>query len=290
MTTALVTGSAGFIGSHVAAALTAEGYSVLGIDHADPHPLDARDYFRHSAGRFDLVVHSAAVVGGRKVIDWTPIRHAVNLELDAALFAWAERTRPGRVVYFSSSCAYPAWLGSTGRVLAETDIDLARPQWPDGLYGWAKLTGELLAATAREAGVPVTVVRPFSVYGPGVKEGFAVRGFCDQARTRADPFIIWGDDSQVRDYIDVRDVAAAVLALAAAGVDGPVNLGTGQGTSLRDLAGQVCAAAGYAPDIKVDGAMPAGYPSLVADVARLRQHFTPARQLDGYLREAVTGG
>jgi UDP-glucose 4-epimerase len=284
--TALVTGSAGFIGSHVAAALTGAGYSVLDIDTTGPYPLDARDYFRHSTGRFDLVVHCAAQVGGRKVIDWTPIAHAVNLELDAALFGWAARVRPGRVVYFSSSCAYPARLGGGG-LLAEDDIDLADPEWPDGLYGWAKLTGELLAATARQAGVPVTVVRPFSVYGPGVKEGFAVRGFVDQALARADPFIIWGDDSQVRDYIDVRDVAAAVLTLAHAGVDGPVNVGTGIPTTLRDLAGQVCKAAGYEPGIKVDGSMPAGYRSLVADVTRLGKHFTPTRQLDDYLREVL---
>jgi nucleoside-diphosphate-sugar epimerase len=285
--TALVTGAEGFIGSHVAAALTGAGYSVLGIDTAGPHPLDARDYFRNGSGRFDLVVHCAAQVGGRKVIDWTPIAHAVNLELDAALFGWAARNLPGRVVYFSSSCAYPARLGGIGVALDEDDIDLTNPEWPDGLYGWAKLTGELLAATARQAGVPVTVVRPFSVYGPGVREGFALRGFCDQARNHADPFIIWGDDSQVRDYIDARDVAAAGLALAAAGVDGPVNLGTGHGTSLRELAGQVCVAAGYSPAVKVDGSLPAGYRSLVADVTRLGKVFTPARQLDDYLREVL---
>jgi UDP-glucose 4-epimerase len=284
MTTALVTGSSGFIGSHVVRALTGAGYQVAGIDTAAVVSTDARDYFRHSTGRFDLVVHCAAQVGGRKVIDWTPIQHAVNLELDAALFGWAARNLPGRVVYFSSSCAYPK--GGAGR-LWEGEIDLANPQWPDGLYGWAKLTGELLANTARQAGVRVTVVRPFSVYGPGVREGFAVRGFVDQARHRADPFIIWGDDTQVRDYIDVRDVADAVLALADAGVDGPVNLGTGIPTTLRELAGRVCAAAGYEPGIKVDGSLPAGFQSLVADVTRLGQHFTRTRQLDDYLREVL---
>ena len=289
MKIALVTGHRGFIGAHVVAALEAAGYSVLGIDtgSADLRApcVDARDWFRESAGRFDLVIHTAAVVGGRKVIDWHPIAHAVNLELDAALFGWAVRTRPGRVVYFSSSCAYPAISGSGP--LDEDGIDLRDPLWPDGLYGWAKLTGELLAATARDAGVPVTVVRPFSVYGPGMREGFAVRGFVDQARARADPLVIWGDAGQVRDYIDVRDVAAAVLALAAAEVDGPVNLGTGQGTSLAELAAMVCEAAGYAPQVKVDESLPAGYRSLVADVSRLREVFTPARQLGDYLRETL---
>ena len=288
MKTALVTGSAGFIGTHVVATLDAAGYQVTGIDTAAAVPSDARDWFRYRSGQFDLVVHCAAVVGGRKVIDWTPIRHAANLEIDAALFQWAERARPGRMVYFSSSCAYPAILGHLGRVLHEGDIDLERPRWPDGLYGWAKLTGEILAVTARQAGVPVTVVRPFSVYGPGIREGFAVRGFWDQARQRADPLVIWGDDQQVRDYIDVRDVAAAVLALAEAQVDGPVNLGTGTGTSLAELAAMVCQAAGYAPAVKVDGSLPAGYASLVAGTGRLRDVYTPQRQLGDYLREAVS--
>jgi nucleoside-diphosphate-sugar epimerase len=277
---ALVTGSAGFIGQHVAAALTAAGYQVTGWDVVNGN--DVRYLAHATPGWFDLVVHCAAVVGGRKVIDWSPMSHAANLEIDAAFFQWAQASRPGRVVYFSSSCAYPVRLGVHGRPLREDDIRLDAPRQPDGLYGWAKLTGELLAATYDG---PVTVVRPFSVYGPGMKEGFAVTGFCEQAANHADPLVIWGDDTQVRDYIDVRDVAAAVLALAGAGVDGPVNLGTGHGTTLAALASMVAAAHGYTPAIKVDDAMPAGVPSLVADTAILTRWYQPQRALTGYLGE-----
>ncbi len=278
---ALVTGHRGFIGRHVHRALLAAGYEVTGWDLASGS--DVRWQARVNYSRFDLAVHCAAVVGGRRVIDWTPIRHAANLEIDAAFFGWAVRTQPGRVVYFSSSCAYPVAAGRAGRRFAEDDIDLLNPSRPDGLYGWAKLTGELLAATAQDAGIPVTVVRPFSVYGPGMRPGFAVTGFCEQARQRADPLVIWGDADQTRDYIDARDVAAAVVALVQAGVDGPVNLGTGTPTSLRDLALLVAAAAGYAPDIKVDASMPAGVPWLVADTTRLAGHYQPERALAGYL-------
>jgi nucleoside-diphosphate-sugar epimerase len=208
------------------------------------------------------------------------------LEIDAALFQWAERVKPGRVVYFSSSCAYPAVLGTVaGRRLSEDDIDLHNPRWADGLYGWAKLTGELLAETTRAAGVPVSVVRPFSVYGPGVKEGFAVRGFLDQVRRRADPIEVWGNHQQVRDYVHVTDVAAAVVAMIEQGIDGPVNLGTGIGTSLWELAAMTASAAGYGPDIKTDHAMPAGYPYLVADPSLLREFCPPEIHLEDFFGE-----
>ena len=279
--TALVTGDRGFIGSQVRAALDRAGWHAFGVDVTNG--MDARDYFRYHSDRFDAVVHCAAVVGGRKVIDWTPVKHAANLAIDAALFEWAERVRPGRVVYFSSSCAYPVALAQTKRRLHEDDIDLRAPWWADGLYGWAKLTGELLAATARDAGVPVSVVRPFSVYGPGMNPGFAVHGFLQQVVQRADPVEVWGNAEQVRDYIHVADVAAAVLAVINGGVDDPVNLGTGRPTSLAELVALMGKAAGYKPQIKVNEALPSGMPRLVADNARLRAFYEPKIALEDYL-------
>jgi UDP-glucose 4-epimerase len=227
------------------------------------------------------------VVGGRKVMDWTPLDHAAKLEIDAALFEWAERTKPGRVVYFSSSCAYPVALGGYGWQLRENHIGLRQPRWPDQLYGWTKLTGELLAETARGAGVAVSVVRPFSVYGPGMKEGFAVRGFLEQIQRRADPVEVWGNAEQVRDYIHVSDVANAVVAMVEQGIDGPVNLGTGRGTSLAELVALMGKAAGYEPQVKVNTALPAGVQSLVADATLLRSFCPPRVVLEDYLAEAV---
>jgi nucleoside-diphosphate-sugar epimerase len=286
--TALVTGHLGFIGTHVAAAVADAGYKVTGLDIADGPAHDARNYFRSHASciRYDLVVHCAAVVGGRKVMDWTPLDHAANLEIDAALFQWAARTKPGRVIYFSSSCAYPsAWWGKP--FLHEPDIDLYHPQWPDKLYGWTKLTGELLAETVRGEGIPVSVVRPFSVYGPGMKEGFAVRGFLEQIQRRADPVEVWGDAGQVRDYVHVSDVANAVVAMVEQGIDGPVNLGTGRGTSLAELVALMGKAAGYEPQVKVNTALPAGVQSLVADATLLRSFCPPQVVLEDYLAQAV---
>jgi nucleoside-diphosphate-sugar epimerase len=282
---ALVTGHLGFIGGEVCRALDSAGYETYGMDVAGG--LDIRQVLRHDEYRHDVVVHCAAVVGGRKVMDWTPVEHAANLAIDAELFRWAARVKPGRIVYFSSSCAYPVALGTAGQRLREADIDLHRPQWPDQLYGWTKLTGELLAQTVAGEGIPVTVVRPFSVYGPGMNDGFAVRGFAEQVARRADPVEIWGDDRQTRDYIHVRDVAAAVLAAVREGVDGPVNLGTGRATSLHDLAVMMAGIAGYQPQIKIAEDMPAGVPWLVANPARLRSFYEPRVSLETGLAEVL---
>ena len=263
------------------------GYEVGEIDIAHPgNPFDARQFFKGRGPEFDVVVHAAAVVGGRKKVVGSPLDHAENLEIDAAMFQWARLNRPGRVVYFSSSCAYPVRLARQKAFLHEDDITWP-PQpgmMPDELYGWTKLTGELLAITARNAGVPVSVVRPFSVYGPGMNEGFAVRGFAEQIRHRADPIEIWGDADQVRDFIHVTDLCNAVAAMAEQGIDGPVNLGTGRGTSLRDLAVMMANAAGYAPEIKVNADKPAGVPRLVADPARLHEFYIPRVTLEEYFK------
>lgn len=263
---ALVTGSAGFIGRHMTEALRATGYDVLGLDTAPGDRLgearlDARDYFRsRPATDWDLVVHAAAVIGGRAGIDGNPLGMAENLELDAALFRWAADAQPGRVVYLSSSSVYPVEL-QDGRLriqLAELDVDLKSPRLPDAVYGWTKLTGEMLAGHLRDAGVATTVVRPFSGYGSDQDECYPFRAFVERAKRREDPFTIWGNAHQVRDWVHVDDVCAAILACVELGIDGPLNIGTGVGTSMAELAALVCGEAGYRPVAKVDPDAPMG--------------------------------
>jgi nucleoside-diphosphate-sugar epimerase len=283
---ALVSGHLGFVGRHMVTALEAAGYWVTGVEL----PYDARRYFQESSKRYDLVVHAAAVVGGRAKIDGAPLALAVNLELDAALFQWAARTRPGRVIYLSSSAAYPVALQhADGHPLAERAITLGGPivGTPDSLYGWCKLTGETLASLARAAGVPVSVVRPFSGYGSDQSEDYPFPSFARRARERQDPFVIWGDGEQVRDWIHIDDVCAAILAMAREGIDRPVNLGTGRGVSMRELAALMCAAAGYEPELKLMPEMPAGVAYRVADVRALREFYEPEVSLEEGVKRAV---
>lgn len=274
---ALVTGAAGFIGRYVTEAMRAAGHDVVRCDpQSDGRYWNVRDL--HPMDSFDAAIHCAAAVVTTAAKAAAGVGIAENLAIDAAFFQWAAAAKPGRVVYFSSSCVYP--LRRSGRPMPESAVSLRQPQWPDGLYGWCKLTGEQLAAQLAADGVPVTVVRPFSVYGPGMRPGFAVSGFCEQARMRADPLLIWGDAFQTRDFIHVTDVARAVRTIVTDGIGGPVNLGTGRGTSLLELAHIVTAASGYLPQVKVDESQPAGVLHLVADTGRLREFCEPQVSLE----------
>jgi nucleoside-diphosphate-sugar epimerase len=272
----LVSGSAGFLGRHFVAALEARSDDVTGVDIRDGR--DALDVFRHGHKTFDVVIHCAAVAPHRSAIDGRALAvGAGNLELDSALFQWAARTRPGRLVYFSSSAAYPVGLqdGNTIGGLEESDIRLVEVSEPDAIYGAVKLMGERLAAAYRAQGGAVTVVRPFSGYGEDQSADFPFGAFRDRALRREDPFVVWGDGTQVRDWVHVDDLVGAVLAAVDAGVDGPLNIATGIGTSMAELAAMFCAEAGYDPRFEFLTDRPAGVAYRVGDPTLLNEVYTP---------------
>lgn len=286
----LITGSAGFLGRHFAARLRADGHAVDGRDIADDPYGDALEVFRYGTASFDLVIHCAAVSPHRAAIDGKSLAvGAGNLALDAALFEWAARTRPGRVVYFSSSAAYPVnWQnGQPPYDLGEDDIELDDPEEPDAIYGWVKLTGERLAAAYRQQGGTVTVLRPFSGYGEDQSADFPFGAFRDRAAAREDPFTIWGDGEQVRDWIHVDDVVGATLAAVEQGVDGPLNLCTGVGTSMRELANLFLAEAGHTAWVDFQRDKPAGVAYRVGDPTRLHEIYKPRISLQEGVRRAL---
>jgi nucleoside-diphosphate-sugar epimerase len=296
VSTALVTGAAGFVGRHFTAHLREHGWKVYAIDtryHSElTDVIDTREFFSGPwpDWGFDLVIHAAAVVGGRAVIEGRPLAQSVNFEIDASMFRWAVRRRPGRVVYFSSSAAYPVGLQGRQQYTALTENDaslISRVGMPDELYGWAKVTGEILAAKARQAGASVTVVRPFSGYGDDQGPDYPFGAFIGRALRREDPFLIWGDGEQVRDFIHIDDIMAAVMAMYEQERNGPVNLGTGIPTSMRQLAGKVCEAAGYDPEFEYVPSAPAGVRYRVAQVSALESFYRPRVTLDEGIRRAL---
>jgi nucleoside-diphosphate-sugar epimerase len=258
------------------------GFDVTGWDIG----VDARKEFRENDTRFDLVIHAAAVGADRWSIDTGPLDLAADLELDAGLFQWAHATRPRRVVYLSSSAAYPMVLqqASTasdrvnalvGHKLAESNINHKYPQEPDGIYGRIKLMGEYLAHLYARAGGSVTVVRPFSGYGEGQGTRFPVGALAARAQAREDPFTIWGSGDQVRDFIHIDDICEAIMQCVLLEHPGPVNLGTGQGTSMIELAGMFCREAGFWPmNIRKTGRLEGAY-YRVADTKLMSDLYVP---------------
>lgn len=284
---ALITGHEGFVGRHFWRVLEERGYDVTGVDIKSG--VDARDYFRHTGQRFDLVVHLAAVVGGRATIEGSPLSVAVDLSIDAEMFQWALCTRPGRVVYYSSSAAYPTRLQdlTLEHALAESDIDLDAVESPDLTYGWAKLTGEILAKHAEEAGVRTHVFRPFSGYGSDQDLDYPFPSFIARGVRRDHPFEVWGDGNQVRDFIHIDDVVAGTMAAVDQDVPGPVNLGWGRATSFNDLAPMVMAAADYSAGILHLPAKPVGVQYRVADPTKMLTFYQPKITLEAGIAAAL---
>lgn len=284
----LITGNEGFVGRHFWNKLKAQGHELHGIDILNG--TDARDFFRTNNEHFDKVIHLAAVVGGRKMIEGEPLALAVDLEIDAALFSWAMRTKPGCITYFSSSAAYPIKLQTKEECfhLQEDDINLDCISNPDFTYGWSKLTGEMLAGFARKAGIEVHIFRPFSGYGSDQALDYPFPSFIDRGKRKADPFQIWGDGNQIRDFIHIDDVVNGALAGCEAGIE-VANLCTGIPTSFNDLARLVAEVAGYEPKIEHLESEPVGVFYRVGDPIYMETFYKPQISLREGIERAFAG-
>lgn len=206
--------------------------------------------------RFNDVFHFAAIVGGRAKIDGDPMMVALDLAIDAEFFYWAVRHMPDRVMYPSSSAAYPVNLqGETDHTpLAESDIDWAGGNLgqPDMTYGWSKLTGEYLAQTAAEHyGLSVTCIRPFSGYGEDQDLSYPIPAIAARAAGKEDPFEVWGTGKQGRDFVHIDDVINCMLFAMDHVKDGSaINIGSGKITSFLEIIDIFTRFAEYNPPIK----------------------------------------
>lgn len=279
----LITGSRGFIGRNFCKYFKDEDLTLIDIKDNN----DCRDFFKTSREVFDLVIHCAAVIGGRLEISFNPISVATNLSIDAEMFNWAVRTNQKKIVYFSSSAAYPVEIQNELYAIKESDIDLEHIKNPDMTYGWAKLTGEYLAKFARQKGIDVYVFRPFSGYGEDQDLDYPFPSFIQRAKNKENPFIIWGDGEQVRDFIHVDDLMRAVMGAVQLNIQEPINLGYGLPTSFNELAKIVCEIAGYSPEFQHLIDKPIGTKYRYCDNSKMIKFYTPKISLEDGIRRAL---
>ena len=276
---ALVSGGAGFIGSHVADRLLAEGYHVQILDnlssgrrenvpggavfhHLDIGSEDAARIVRE--GRFDVLCHLAAQIDVRRsVLD--PVADARINILGSLNLLEAVRAggHPTRVVFSSTGGAI---YGDFVPIPSVEDM----PKDPESPYGIAKLSVELyLAYYGRVHGIDTVALRYSNVYGPRQDphgEAGVVAIFCNRV-LKGEPLTVFGDGLQTRDYVFAGDVARANLAAATASLPAPrqvdvraFNIGTGRETSVLDLAATLQKAAGTAVPVHHAPARPGELP------------------------------
>jgi UDP-glucuronate 4-epimerase len=296
---ALVTGCAGFIGSHVAEALLARGHEVVGLDaftdnyareHKQANLARAREHEGFTLVSADLVTtalvplldgcdavyHLAAEPGVRSSWGRRFDRYLRNNVRATQRLLEASAGEPGRrIVYASSSSIY-------GESEALPTPEDATPQ-PLSPYGVTKLAAEQLCRLYHaEQGVDAVALRFFSVYGPRQRPDMAFRRFCEAAAAGA-PIEIYGDGRQTRDFTYVGDVVAAVLAAGAAdGVAGEAyNIGGGSRVSLAAALELLAAIAGRPLDVRHHQRESGDVQDTGADIALARQAlgFAPGTDL-----------
>jgi len=284
---ALITGHKGFVGNYFVNRLSNDGYNITGIDIKDGN--DIRDFLKNNESYYDVVIHLAAVVGGRQTIENSPLSVAIDLSIDSEFFNWILKTKPGHTIYFSSSAAYPIkYQTKNSKIkLPENYIDLNNIRSPDYTYGWAKLTGEYLAKFVSKDYNKITILRPFSGYGTDQDLSYPFPSFIERAKNKDNPFVIWGNGQQVRDFIHIRDIVNMVMLCINDHIYGTYNIGSGLGISFNDLCNIMCNIMGYTPIVEHLKDRPSGVMYRVADIKKMSTIFSPQITLEQGIKMAL---
>ncbi len=281
--TVVVTGGAGFLGSHVVEALQQHGCRNVFIPHKRDYDLRAIEAVRrlYRDAQPHIVIHLAAVVGGIGANRERPGEFFYdNLMMGVQLLEQARLGGVEKFVSIGTVCAYPKF---TPVPFHEEDLWNGYPEETNAPYGLAKkmllVQGQAYRA---QYGFNSIYLLPVNLYGPG--DNFdpssshvipALIKKCVDAIDRGDPSItVWGDGSPTREFLYVTDAAEGIV-LAAERYDGdaPVNLGSTYEISIRDLVHAIAEATGFKGEIMWDTAQPNGQPRRKLDISRAQQYF-----------------
>src|SRR6202140_3873731 len=285
--TVLITGGSSFIGSTLADQLIERGAKIRVVDDLTSGPLGNRAG-HISTGKIEFIradlrepgiaraamqgIHTvfnrAADHGGRGYVDLHQAGPASNFFLDGLVFWEALKAKVDKVVFASSGCVYPNFLQSDVSKEVFLTEDLTKgPNDADNTYGWAKLMAELtLQAYHKEHGIKAASCRYFTVYGPRGVENHAVIAMIARAFLGQNPFEVWGDGTQIRNWTYIEDIVEGTILAGEKINDGTaINLGTMERIRVIDCAKMVCEFTGHKAEIKLRPDMPTGPLNRVAD-------------------------
>jgi GDP-L-fucose synthase len=278
----LVTGGGGFLGSHLVERLRADGVEPFVARRSDYDltlPEDTERLFADASPR--LVYHLAAEVGGIGANMANPGRYwYANLMMGTHVLDQSRRAGIDKLVLVGTICAYPKFAPVPFR---EDDLWKGYPEETNAPYGVAKKALLVGAQSYRQQyGLNTIFLLPVNLYGPGdnfdLESSHVIPALIRkmlEARERGENEVtLWGDGSPTREFLYVDDCAEA-LQLAAARYDGaePVNLGTGEEISIKELAEVIADETGFKGQIVWDTSKPNGQPRRKLDTSRAEREF-----------------
>lgn len=277
----LVTGGASFISSHLIDLLVSKGANQIRVvddltsgklaniqGHIDSGVVEFIEadllqpgVAQRSVAGMSVVFHLAAIHGGRGYVDLHQAACAQNLAMDGMLIKAAHEAEVEKFVFASSGCVYPNFLQQdVKQELYLTEEMVGPPYDADNMYGWAKLMTEMtLKAYYKDFGFKSASCRFFTVYGERGVENHAVIAMIARAFVKQNPFEVWGDGTQIRNWTYVGDIASGMVAAAEKIEDGTaINLGTEERTKVIDAVREVLRYTDHQAEIKLLTHMPTG--------------------------------
>lgn len=306
----LVTGCAGFIGSHVCALLLLKGFKVIGVDNFDPFynrsakELNLAKFKTHPAFIFyetditqglhavkeeniSAVIHLAAKAGVRPSIEDPAGYQKVNIVGTQKVHEFMQARSISKLIFASSSSVY----GNNKKMPFNEDDPVDNPISP---YAFTKKAGELMNYTFHHLyNTDIINLRFFTVYGPGQRPDLAIHKFVQKIENNQ-PIVLFGDGQSARDYTYIDDTLSGIYnaleyCLQNTGVYTTVNLGNNKPVKLIELVDTIYAVMGKEKNVVYEAMQPGDVDITYADISKAATLFNykPATKLTDGIRKFI---
>lgn len=286
----LVTGGTGLIGKPLVEMLIDRGAKVRIVSLDDPNRanpdaeflrlnlLDLNNCLKACQG-MDYVFHLAGIKGSPKMCMQKPASFFVpTILFNTNMMEAAKQCNVERFLYTSTIGVY-----SPAEIFHEDDVWKTFPSENDRFAGWAKRMGELQAEAYKiEYGwEKIAIVRPANIYGPydnfDPENAMVIPSLVRRAVIGENPLKVWGDGSPIRDFLHARDCARGMLIVFEKMPGRPVNLGSGEGVSIKQIVDTIVSNLDKKPEIVWDTSKPSGDKKRLMDISRAKEHGFEAK-------------